>query len=127
MNPTELGKPFDRRGGAGKRRIGQVPICWDPDRGRAVERAHSLFRWFGGGWNVNAELPGPAAFDGASQFVLADAIPCGPALDDHLDAVRGFVDAGFTDIAIVQVGGDSQTEFLDRAESALIPALHGLA
>jgi G6PDH family F420-dependent oxidoreductase len=127
----ELGKLFDRHGGAGKRRIGQVPICWDPNRDRAIERAHSLFRWFGGGWKVNAELPGPAAFDGATQFVraedVAEAIPCGPDLEDHLDAVRGFVDAGFTDIAIVQVGGDSQPEFLDWAESALIPALHDLA
>ena len=32
------------------RKIGQVPICWGPDKDRAVARAHELFRWFGGGW-----------------------------------------------------------------------------
>ncbi|MBV9595183.1 MAG: TIGR03557 family F420-dependent LLM class oxidoreductase, partial [Actinobacteria bacterium] len=65
---------FDRFGGAGRRRIGQVPICWDIDRDRAIERAHDLFRWFGGGWKVNAELPGTAAFAGASQFVRPEDV-----------------------------------------------------
>ena len=44
--------------GRASARIGQVPICWDPSRDAAIERAHDQFRWFGGGWKVNAELPG---------------------------------------------------------------------
>ena len=28
--------------------VGQIPICWDPDRDTAVKRAHEQFRWFGG-------------------------------------------------------------------------------
>jgi G6PDH family F420-dependent oxidoreductase len=35
----------------------------------AVARAHDQFRWFAGGWKVNAELPGTAAFAAATQFV----------------------------------------------------------
>ena len=70
---------YDAAGGAGKPRIGQVPICWDPSEDAAVERAHELFRWFGGGWKVNAELPGTAAFAAATQFVkpedVAESIP----------------------------------------------------
>lgn len=127
---AELGEMFDRAGGAGKPRIGQVPICWDPSRDKAIERAHDQFRWFGGGWKVNAELPGTAGFAGASQFVrpedVAESIPCGPDLEAHVDAVREFVNAGFTDVAVVQVGGDSQPEFLDWAERELVPALREL-
>ena len=26
--------------------VGQIPICWDPDRDTAVKRAHEQFRWF---------------------------------------------------------------------------------
>jgi G6PDH family F420-dependent oxidoreductase len=26
--------------------IGQIPVCWDPDRDTAVKRAHDQFRWF---------------------------------------------------------------------------------
>jgi G6PDH family F420-dependent oxidoreductase len=124
---AELGELFDQAGGTGKPRIGQVPICWDPSRDAAIKRAHDQFRWFGGGWKVNAELPGTAAFAGASQFVrpddVADSIPCGPDLDAHVAAVREFVEAGFTDIAVVQVGGESQPDFLDWAERELVPAL----
>ena len=65
----ELGEMFDAAGGAGKPRIGQMPISFGTDKDAAVTRAHTLFRWFGLGWKVNAELPGPPAFDAASQFV----------------------------------------------------------
>jgi G6PDH family F420-dependent oxidoreductase len=115
-----VGRPHSRK-------IGQLPICWGPDRDRAVARAHEMFRWFGGGWKVNAELPGPAGFAGASQFVrpedVADSIPCGPDIDAIAKAVREFEDAGFTDLALVQIGDESQHDFLEFAKNELLPAL----
>jgi G6PDH family F420-dependent oxidoreductase len=123
----ELTEGFDSVGGTGKRRVGQVPISWDASADKAAERAHDQFRWFGGGWKVNAELPGPAGFAAASQFVrkedVAAAIPCGPDVRVHVDAVQSFVAAGFTDVAVVQIGGDTQPAFLDWAERELLPAL----
>jgi G6PDH family F420-dependent oxidoreductase len=111
------------------RKIGQLPVCWGPDRDACVARAHELFRWFGGGWKVNAELPGTAGFAGASQFVteddVAESIPCGPDLDGIVQAVREFEDAGFTDVALVQIGDESQRDFLGVAEKELLPALRG--
>ncbi len=122
---------YDAAGGSGKPRIGQVPICWDPSEDAAVKRAHELFRWFGGGWKVNAELPGTAAFAAATQFVkpedVADSIPCGPDVGAHVKAVKEFVDAGFTDVALVQIGADTQTGFLGWAEQELLPALRKLS
>jgi hypothetical protein len=92
-----------------------------------VERAHEQFRWFGGGWPTNAELPNPKAFDAATQFVrpedVADQIPCGPDIDAVVEAVSAYRDAGFTDIALVQIGGDSQDSFFDEAAPALLAAL----
>lgn len=93
---------FAREGGAGKPVVGQVPVCWDPDRDAAVARAHRQFRWFGGGWPVNANLPGATAFT---------------------DAVRAYADAGFTEVALVQIGGTTQHDFIDWARSRLLPAL----
>jgi G6PDH family F420-dependent oxidoreductase len=123
----ELLEAFDRYGGLGKPRVGQIPVCYDPDRDAAVARAHEQFRWFGGGWKVNSELPGPAAFAGATQFVrpedVADSIPCGDEVDGFVDAVRAFADVGFTEVALVQIGGDHQKPFLDWAEKELLPAL----
>jgi G6PDH family F420-dependent oxidoreductase len=111
------------------RKIGQLPVCWGRDRDASIARAHELFRWFGGGWKVNAELPGPAGFAGASQFVteddVADSIPCGPDVDAIVQAVRAFEDAGFTDVALVQIGDESQRDFLEVAQRELLPALRG--
>ncbi|MFN3006048.1 LLM class F420-dependent oxidoreductase [Mycolicibacterium wolinskyi] len=107
--------------------IGQIPVCWDTDRDAAVKRAHDQFRWFAGGWSVNADLPTPAGFAGATQFVrpddVASSIPCGPDLDAIVAAVDEYRQAGFTDIALVQIGGDSQERFLDEAAKPLLAAL----
>ncbi|GAA4726142.1 LLM class F420-dependent oxidoreductase [Pedococcus ginsenosidimutans] len=113
------------------RAIGQIPISWDPDADRAKERAHEQFRWFGGGWAVNADLPTPAGFAAASQFVtpddVADSIPCGPDLDAVVEAVSAYWEAGFTDIALVQVGDEGQQRFLDEAAEPLLEKLRAAA
>ncbi|BBZ41974.1 LLM class F420-dependent oxidoreductase [Mycobacterium conspicuum] len=118
--------------GVGARRVvGQIPVCWDPDRDAAIDRAHDQFRWFAGGWKVNADLPTPAGFAGATKFVrredVAGSIPCGPDLDAIVDAVRPYWEAGFTDIALVQVGGDAQELFLKEAAEPLLQALRAAA
>src|SRR5689334_8889915 len=58
----ELGEWFDEAGGSGKPRIGQVAISCDTDEAAAQKRARDQFRWFLGGWDVMAELPGPRHF-----------------------------------------------------------------
>jgi len=118
-------------GRGGTRAIGQIPICWDPDEQAAVERAHEQFRWFAGGWSVNADLPTTAGFAGATQFVrpedVAANIPCGPDLDAVVEAVRPFWEAGFTDVALVQVGGESCDRFLEEAAGPLLERLRAAA
>ncbi len=124
---ADLIAAFSAAGGAGKPCYGQMPICYDRNRDAAVARAHEQFRWFGSGWKVNAELPGPAAFDAASTFVrpedVAEAIPCGSDVEQCVQAARQWADAGFTHLALLQIGGDAQGEFLAWAEKELIPAL----
>lgn len=113
------------------RSIGQIPICWAPDKQQAIDLAHEQFRWFGGGWAVNADLPTPAGFEGASQFVrkddIAASIACGPDLDELAESVRPYWEAGFTDIALVQVGDALQQQFLDHAAGRLLERLRTLA
>jgi len=108
-------------------KIGQLPVCWDTDREAAIRRAHAQFRWFSGGWKVNAELPGPPAFAAASKFVteedVAASIPCGPDIGQIVEAAKPFREAGFTHLALVQIGGESQEEFLGVAHRQLLPAL----
>lgn len=126
----QLGEMFDAAGGAGKPRVGQIAVAYDTDRDAAVRRAHEQFRWFGLGWKVNADLPNPPAFEGAAQFVtpeqVAEQLPCGPDVDEHVEKIKPFLDAGFTEIALVQIGADRQEEFSSWAERELLPALRAL-
>lgn len=79
---------------------------------------------------MNAELPGPASFSAASQFVraedVAESIPCGDDVGAVVDAARAWVDAGFTHLALVQVGGEAQDPFVEWAGRELLPALRDL-
>ena len=129
-NPS-LVRTWDEVNPKAERKIGQIPICWDPDRDEAVRRAHEQFRWFAGGWKVNSELPGPAGFAGATQFVRPDdvaaSIPCGPDVQPIVESVRPFWEAGFSDVALLQIGDERQHDFLRFAESDLLPALREAA
>ncbi|MFV2145193.1 TIGR03557 family F420-dependent LLM class oxidoreductase [Isoptericola sp. G70] len=113
------------------RKIAQMPISWDLDTDAAVERAHDQFRWFGLGWPVNANLPTTEAFDHASAFVrpedVAESIPCGPDLDAIVEAASAFWEAGYTDLALHQIGDAKQEEFLDTAAGPLLEKLRAAA
>jgi len=121
---------YDKAGGTGKRRYGQAAICYGPDRAECVRTAHDQWRWAPLNWSVKAELPGPDSFVSASDHIrpedVAQLVPCGPDLEAHVAAVQKYVDAKFTDVAIVQVGVESQPMFLDWAERELLPRLREL-
>ncbi len=127
---AELGQMFEAAGGDGKPRVGQVALAYDADRDAAVRRAHQQFRWFGLGWKVNADLPNPESFDAATQFVtpedVAEQIACGADIEEHVATIKPFIDAGFTEIALVQIGADQQDGFIGWAERELLPALRSI-
>ncbi len=119
--------PSTPAGGHDKPRVGQLPVSFDTDRDAAVKRALELFGWFGGGWKVNAELPSTAAFASASSAVrtedIAEAIVCGDSVDAVVSAVNEFAQAGFTHVALCQIGGNHQSEFIEWWKESLGPAL----
>jgi G6PDH family F420-dependent oxidoreductase len=126
---VELGEMFDDAGGAGKPRVGQIALSYDPDPLVAATRAMDQFRWFTGNWRVNAELPNPASFAAASKTVresdVSSQMPCGPDVQRHVAGIREFESAGFTHIALVQVGAETQEEFITWAATELLPTLRG--
>ncbi|NRQ38134.1 TIGR03557 family F420-dependent LLM class oxidoreductase [Nonomuraea sp. NN258] len=127
----EVVQQFQAAGGAGKPIYGQLPIAYDTDAERAKQRAHELWRWAGvGGWKVMAELPGPVNFSAAAGSVrpedVAQTVPCGPDVDAVVQKVKAFADAGYTHVALVQIGHDQQQPFFDWAQRELLPALRQL-
>ncbi len=123
---SEIVSRFEAAGGRGKSIVGQAGCCYGPDTRSALALAHDQFRWFGGGWKVNAELPGPAAFEAASQFVrpedLASQLPHGPDVESYVKSAQQFADAGFTELAFVQIGTE-QSAFCEWYAETLHPAL----
>ena len=70
------------------------------------------FKFGAPGWKVLSELPNPINFDAATELVtfddLSDSIAAGPDPQVHADAVRQFIDAGFDEVCVVQVGDDKE-------------------
>ena len=124
---AELVQHFEDSGGLGAPRIGQLAICYDPDPTAALARAHEQFRFRALSADAAAVAPGPHAVHDAARFVrpedVASVVPTGPDLDLYRTAVAGFAQAGYSHLAIAQVGGEQQAEFLDWAQQTLIPAL----
>jgi hypothetical protein len=114
----------------GKPSVGQIALCYDVDRDTAIERAQDQFRWFGLGWKVNADLPTQTPSRARPSWSrpeqVAEQIVCGPDLAEHVEKIKQFTEAGFEDIALVQIGGETQSAFLTWAAHELLPALRDL-
>jgi G6PDH family F420-dependent oxidoreductase len=125
-----LVRGFDSAGGEGKPKYGQIPLCYDRDEQAALTLARELWRFSLPGWQVKSELPEPRSFDAASGNVreedIAGLVPCGPDVGKYVKAAKEWVDAGFTHIALVQVGASKQSDFIAWARAELLPALREL-
>lgn len=108
----ELISTYEHDAGNDRAIVGQVAVCWGEDEQAARKLAYELNGWTVAGWNVQTELVGPASFQEIADFVtedqVAEAVPSGPDLDKIVEAVKTYVDAGFTEVAITQVGPDQE-------------------
>jgi G6PDH family F420-dependent oxidoreductase len=104
----ELTQAFEAAAGSGKPKYGQITVSVDDDEASARRLAHERFRFSAPGWKVMSELPNPINFEAATAHVreddVAEMVSCGPDLDRHADAIRQWSNAGFDQVAIVQVG-----------------------
>lgn len=126
---SSLIEMFREEGGEGKPAVGQIPVCFGPDEKECVRLAREQFRWAATGWKVQAELPNPINFDAATAYVreedMAEMVPCGPDAGKIAESVEAFSEAGYTHVALVQIG-DRQKEFCEFYERELSGALEAL-
>jgi G6PDH family F420-dependent oxidoreductase len=127
---SELVRMFAEAGGAGKPAVGQILVCWGPDEARCRALALEQAAWTPLDWKVRSELPNPVNFESASAYMtedeVASVIPCGPSAEGIIEGVRGFVDAGFDQVAFVQLGGN-QREFCEFYAAELASTLRDLS
>jgi G6PDH family F420-dependent oxidoreductase len=122
---TELMDQFRRSGGKGRTAAG-AKVCWGPDEAAARRLAHEVWRSSALPGEMASELPAPAHFEQATQLVtedmVAEAFPCGPDPERHVAALQPYLDAGFDELYIQQIGPDTQG-FLDFYDRELRPRL----
>jgi G6PDH family F420-dependent oxidoreductase len=112
-------------GGRGPKQ-GGLKVCWARDERSARKTAFELWPNTLIPGQLSQELALPSHFDQASQLVtedeLAEVIACGPDPEPHLASIRQYLDAGFEEVYVSQIGGD-QAGFFDFYRRELAPRL----
>lgn len=123
---ADMIEQFERDGGGGKPKYGQIHVCWRDSEAEA--RKIAAERWVNGGLpgNLFIELPLPSHFEEAGQLVteetVADSVICGPDPQPQIDAIKKFIDAGYTHVYVHQVA-PVEREFFDLYAEEVLPAL----
>ncbi len=105
---------------------GGMKVCWAADEASAKKTAHTLWAHLAVPGELTQELPAPAHFEQVSALVtedqVAEKIVCGPDPERHVEMIRAYLDAGFDEVYVNQVGGD-QAGFFEFYRRELVPRL----
>jgi G6PDH family F420-dependent oxidoreductase len=116
---------YREQGGRGPSMAG-AKACWGTDRDEAQKLAHRLWANQGVPGELAQVLPSPAHFEQASELVtpemIGETIPCGPDVDEHVQKLMQYADAGFDELYVSQIG-PHQEGFFEFYEAEVLPAL----
>jgi G6PDH family F420-dependent oxidoreductase len=126
VSPSEdLLQTYRGAGGTGPAQ-GGMKVCWGPDEAQCVKTVHRLWPNEALGGELAQVLPVPAHYEAAAELVteelVAEAVPCGPDPEKHVAAIRAFVDAGYDEVYVNQIG-DDQEGFLKFMTGEVLPRL----
>jgi G6PDH family F420-dependent oxidoreductase len=114
---------YREHGGKGPA-VGQLKVCYDEDEERAVATTHAMWRHELIAGRVAQELPSTTYFQEMASIVtpamVAERYACGSSLDRHLAAIQRYVDAGFDEVHVMQVG-PRQQEMIDFYAQHVLP------
>lgn len=95
----DLVEQFEKAGGQGRPKVAQLHVCWAEDETQARSNAVEQWANAGLGGELSQELATPAHFQQAAGTVreedICGTIPCGPDVQQYLDSVRQYLDAGY--------------------------------
>ncbi|MFI7443423.1 LLM class F420-dependent oxidoreductase [Nonomuraea indica] len=117
---------FHKAGGSGKPVAGGLKVCYAADEAEARRTVHRLWPTQGIQGEAAQLLPLPRHFEQLAQGVTEEqavaASPCGPDPEAHVQAVREYVDAGFDEVYVNQIG-PGQDAFFDFYAREVLPRL----
>ena len=124
MPDEELISRFRSGGGGDKVVQGGLKVCYGSDEAEARQTVRRLWPSEGLPGELAQVLPMPEHFEQASELVteelLAEAIPCGPDLEHHAEAIQEFADAGVDELYVHQIGG-GHDQFFEAYAREILP------
>jgi G6PDH family F420-dependent oxidoreductase len=104
---ADLLEQFTRESG-GKPTMAGTKVAYAPTEDEGVDLAHRIWANAGLPGELAQVLPSPRHFEQASQLVTremtADSAPAGPDPKVHLDSVREYVDLGYDEVYVANMG-----------------------
>lgn len=123
----ELIRRFEKAGGEGKPRYGQVHVCWAESEGQARRTAHEWWPNTALEGNLNVDLATPDEFERAAESItedeVAESVTCGPDPERHVETIQKYAEAGYDNIYVHQVGPD-QDGFFRFYGREILPAVN---
>ena len=122
----EIIAKFDEGGGKGKPKYGQITVCYAKSKEEAQQTAFDVWPNVLVEGSASQELPLPSDFEQLVQGREADdlegALTLGPDVQEYLEQVNQYEEAGYTHVYFHQIGPD-QDAFLEFAQNELLPRL----
>jgi G6PDH family F420-dependent oxidoreductase len=104
-----------REGGGNGPSIAAVKVCWGRDEKKARKVAHDLWPTECLPGQLSQELALPSHYESAVEIVtedmVADVIACGPDPERHVKAISAYLEAGFDEVYVNQIGSDQEGFF----------------
>jgi G6PDH family F420-dependent oxidoreductase len=123
MPDAELIHLYRSEGGTGPIQAG-TKVCFGSDEAQARKTAHRLWPNEGLPGELAQVLPAPAHFEQVCELVsedmVAEAVPCGPDLDRHVEALEAYANAGVDELFVQQIGPD-QDAFFETWAAEILP------
>jgi G6PDH family F420-dependent oxidoreductase len=111
---ADMLRQYRAAGGSGQT-YASFKACWGEDETAARKLAHELWPTSGVPGQLHQDLPTPQHFEQAAARVTVDeateGTPCGPDPEPYAARFREFVDAGFDEVAVTQIGPDQEGFF----------------
>jgi G6PDH family F420-dependent oxidoreductase len=115
-------KIYRDAGGKGRTQAG-AKICWAETEKEAKETAHRLWGHEGGGGQLSQDAPMWLQYEAVAELTspddMAKSVPCGPDAARAAEAINEYVEAGFDEIYIAQMGPDQEGGIRFLAEEVL--------
>jgi alkanesulfonate monooxygenase SsuD/methylene tetrahydromethanopterin reductase-like flavin-dependent oxidoreductase (luciferase family) len=105
--------------------MGELKVCWHPDEDEAVRIAHRTWRHELISGQHSQDLPTTDHFEQLAAAVSEDGTRerrvCGPDPERHRAAIQAYVDAGYDEVYVMQMGPD-QAGMIEFYRREILPA-----